>query len=118
MPAMHAYLDDFGKIIIWMNKNFYGGRSDYFSLVEGSSSQDLVVVNAEEHDTKMKYDLSLNKLNELKFEYNKIIKQFQVLILILMIQIIYLKILFHYFKVKVFLFIQMNIYFIFKLFQF
>ena len=45
MPAMHAYLDDFGKITIWMNKNFYGGRSDYFSLVEGSSSQDLVVVN-------------------------------------------------------------------------
>ena len=26
----------------------------------------------------MKYDLSLNKLNELKFEYNKIIKQFQI----------------------------------------
>lgn len=22
MPAMHAYLDDFGKITIWMNKNF------------------------------------------------------------------------------------------------
>ena len=58
MPAMHAYLDDFGKITIWMNKNFYGGRSDYFSLVEGSSSQDLVVVNAEEHDTKMKYVLT------------------------------------------------------------
>ena len=58
MPAMHAYLDDFGKITIWMNKNFHGGRSDYFSLVEGSSSQDLVVVNAEEHDTKMKYVLT------------------------------------------------------------
>ena len=33
MPAMRAYLDDFGSITIWMEKNFYGGKSDSFFLV-------------------------------------------------------------------------------------
>ena len=59
MPAMYAYLDDFGKITLWMNKNFYGGRSDYFYLIsEGGKCQDLVVYGVEEHDSQMKYTLT------------------------------------------------------------
>lgn len=59
MPAMFAYLDDFGKITLWMNKNFYGGRSDYFYLIsEGGKCQDLVVYGVEEHESQIKYVLT------------------------------------------------------------
>lgn len=30
MPAMHAYLDDFGKITIWMNKKFLWWKKRLF----------------------------------------------------------------------------------------
>lgn len=59
MPAMSAYLDDFGKITLWMNKNFYNGRSDNFYLISaGGSLKDLVVSGVEEHDSKIKYNLT------------------------------------------------------------
>ena len=59
MPAMYAYLDDFGKVSIWMNKNFYGGRSDYFSLLAtGGESIDLIVYSVEEHESQTKYVLT------------------------------------------------------------
>ena len=59
MPAMQAYLDDFGKITLWMNKNFYGGRSDYFSLIgEGGKSVELVLYSVEEHESQTKYILT------------------------------------------------------------
>lgn len=58
MSAMSAYLDDFGKITLWMNKNFYGGRSDNFYLVaEGGFLKNLVVSGVEEHESKIKYQL-------------------------------------------------------------
>lgn len=59
MSAMHAYLDDFGSITIWMDKNFYGGRSDSFFLVaEGGYMKELVVKKLIEHETKVKYEMT------------------------------------------------------------
>lgn len=58
MPAMSAFLDDFGKITLWMNKNFYGGRSDNFWLIaSGGLLRELVVSRVEEHESKIKYEL-------------------------------------------------------------
>jgi hypothetical protein len=43
MPAMNAYLDDFGRITVWMNRNFYNGRSDSFTLLgENGESTPLI----------------------------------------------------------------------------
>ncbi len=59
MPAMYAYLDDFGKITIWMNKNFYGGRSDSFWLIGPNGFlKDLIVAGVEEHGATVKYALT------------------------------------------------------------
>lgn len=59
MPAMHAYMDDFGKITIWMNRTFYGGRSDYFYLTSSSGFYaELTVIGVEEHPDNVRYDLS------------------------------------------------------------
>jgi pullulanase len=59
MPAMFAYLDDFGKITVWINRNFYGGRSDSFSLLgEGGSAMDLVISGVEDHEGNVRYDLT------------------------------------------------------------
>lgn len=59
MPAMHAYMDDFGKITIWMNRTFYGGRSDYFYLTSSAGMyKDLLVTGVEEHPDNVRYDLT------------------------------------------------------------
>ena len=59
MPAMRAYLDDFGSITIWMEKNFYGGKSDSFFLVaEDGYMKELVVKKLVEHDTRVKYEMT------------------------------------------------------------
>ena len=60
MPAMYAYLDDYGKITLWMNKNFYGGKSENFWLIaDGGFISDLMVSGVEEHDSAVKYDLTI-----------------------------------------------------------
>ena len=59
MPAMRAYLDDFGSITIWMEKNFYGGKSDSFFLVaEDGYMKELVVKKLVEHDARVKYEMT------------------------------------------------------------
>ncbi len=59
MTSMSAYLDDFGKITIWMNKNFYSGRVDTFYLLgEHGDINDLLIAGVEEHDTAVKYSLT------------------------------------------------------------
>ena len=61
MPAMRAYLDDFGSITIWMEKNFYGGKSDSFFLVaEDGYMKELVVKKLVEHDARVKYEMTCN----------------------------------------------------------
>ena len=55
---MTAYLDDFGKIVVWMDKNFYGGRSEFFTLLsEGGFLKELVVSGVEDHGAQMRYEL-------------------------------------------------------------
>lgn len=59
MAAMNAYLDDFGKIVVWINRNFYNGKSDYFSLLgEHGEATKLIIVGVEEHDSSIHYDLT------------------------------------------------------------
>lgn len=59
MPAFQAYADDFGKITIWMNRNFYGGRSDFFYLTSSSGMYiDLLVNRVDEHPDQVRYDLT------------------------------------------------------------
>ncbi len=59
MPAMNAYLDDFGRITVWMNRNFYNGRSDSFTLLgENGESTPLITAGLEEHETSFRYDLT------------------------------------------------------------
>ncbi len=58
MASMSAYLDDFGKISIWLNKNFYGGRTDNFWLIgPGGNINELIVSGVEEHENSVRYDL-------------------------------------------------------------
>ncbi len=59
MPAMHAYMDDFGKVTIWMKRNFYQGRSDYFYLTSDKGVYiDMLVTRVEEHPDAVRYDLT------------------------------------------------------------
>lgn len=59
MPAYQAYADDFGKITIWMKRNFYGGRSDYFYLTSSNGMYiDLLVTGVEDHPDQVRYDLT------------------------------------------------------------
>ncbi len=59
MPAMHAYEDDFGKVTIWMKRNFYQGRSDYFYLTSDKGLYiDMIVTRVEEHPDAVRYDLT------------------------------------------------------------
>lgn len=58
MSAMHAYLDDFGSINIWIEKNFYGGKSDsFFLLAEDGFMKELVVKKRIEHETSVQYEM-------------------------------------------------------------
>lgn len=59
MSAMHAYLDDFGCISIWIEKNFYGGKSDSFFLIaEDGFMKELVVKKRIEHETRVQYEMT------------------------------------------------------------
>lgn len=59
MSMLSAYLDNFGEITVWINRNFYGGKSDEFSLVgEHGKSYDLIVRGLEEHEQVVKYELT------------------------------------------------------------
>lgn len=62
MPAMRAYLDDFGKVTMWVNKYFYGGKIDTFWLIADKGyTQALAIMGVEEHEDKIKYQLSCPK---------------------------------------------------------
>lgn len=70
MPSMHAYMDDFGRITIWMNRTFYNGRSDYFYLTSSSGLyMDLLVTGVEEHPDNIRYDLTAPADMEFGVEY-------------------------------------------------
>lgn len=59
MPAMYAYLDDFGKINVWMNRNFYAGRSGQFWLLAGHGHEvDLVIARTDDHEASIHYELT------------------------------------------------------------
>ena len=59
MAMMFAYLDDFGKITLWINRNFYGGRSDAFYLLQpDGKSTALMITGVEDHETQIKYVLT------------------------------------------------------------
>lgn len=56
---MEAYLDDYGKITIFMDKNYYGGKSDFFTLIaKDGKSFDLVVCGVEEQYSGTIYHMS------------------------------------------------------------
>ena len=52
MPSMNAYLDDFGKVTVHVNRTFFGGRSEAFYITgdKGYSTQ-LLIVGVEDHDS-------------------------------------------------------------------
>ena len=59
MPSMRAYLDDFGKITVFVSRNFYGGRSDGFYITSDKKYNSELVVNwIEELPTEIKYVLT------------------------------------------------------------
>jgi len=56
MSNMHAYLDDFGKIVLTMKRSFYNGRSDSFYVVADKGyMSELIISNVEEHADIVKY---------------------------------------------------------------
>lgn len=71
MAAIYAYLDDFGKITVWMNRNFYNGKSDSFTLLgmQGKANN-LVITGLEEHDTNFRYDLTAPADMEFGVDYS------------------------------------------------
>jgi pullulanase len=59
MAAIYAYLDDYGKITVWMNRNFYNGKSDSFTLLGAhGAANKLVITGIEEHETNFRYDMT------------------------------------------------------------
>ena len=59
MVSMTAYLDDFGKIRVWINRNFYGGRSDSFYIVgDHGFCAELIVMSVQDHDSQIRYELT------------------------------------------------------------
>ena len=59
MASIYAYLDDFGKITVWMNRNFYNGKSDSFTLLGAhGDTNNLVLTGVEEHENNFRYDLT------------------------------------------------------------
>jgi len=71
MAAIYAYLDDYGKITIWMNRNFYNGRSDSFSLLgPHGKTTNLVITGVEEHDTNFRYDMTAPADMEFGVDYD------------------------------------------------
>lgn len=54
---MDAFLDDYGKITVYMKKNFYGGRADHFYLTCGKDyHKELVLMGVEEHEQDFRYE--------------------------------------------------------------
>ncbi len=59
MANMYAYADDFGLITVWMNRNFYQGRTDSFYLTDDEGFyKDLLITGVEDHGTNVKYTLT------------------------------------------------------------
>ncbi|MBR3312442.1 MAG: type I pullulanase [Solobacterium sp.] len=58
MGNMDAYLDDFGRITVWIKKNFYNGMSNRFILSAGSDYiKELIINSVENHTNNTKYEL-------------------------------------------------------------
>ena len=56
---MSAYLDDFGKITVWINRNFYGGKTDWFCITgDHGYCTDLIITGVEDHGDQIRYDLT------------------------------------------------------------
>lgn len=59
MASMYAYLDDFGKITIMMDRNFYGGKSESFYITADKGyMSELIISNVEEYPQQVKYVLT------------------------------------------------------------
>ena len=59
MADMTAYLDDFGKVEVRLNRNFFGGRSENFYITgDKGYSTHLIVTGIEDHETYVKYNLT------------------------------------------------------------
>lgn len=70
MAAFQAYADDYGKIIIRVNRNFYGGKSDFFYLTSDEGMYvDLVVNRLEEYHDFVRYELVSPADMQLGVEY-------------------------------------------------
>ena len=58
MGSMQAFLDDFGKITVLINRNFYGGRSDSFYLcADKGYCKDLVINTVQDLEYEIRYEL-------------------------------------------------------------
>lgn len=56
MPAMHAYMDDYKKIVIQMKRSFYQGRSDYFYITSNAGHYlEMHVLSIDEHPEEVMY---------------------------------------------------------------
>ena len=59
MLNMNAYLDDFGKMTITMNRNFYGGKSDYFYLcAQNGYCKELIIKGVQELENEVRYEIA------------------------------------------------------------
>ena len=58
MSVMNAYVDDYGKITVYLSRNFFGGRTNEFHLSdEKGNSWDCIIRNVEERRDEVVYEL-------------------------------------------------------------
>ena len=70
MPAMHAYMDEYRKVLIKLNTNFYQGRSDYFYITSNQGHYvELKVVSVDDHPNSRLYSLAIEEELPFGLEY-------------------------------------------------
>ena len=70
MPAMHAYMDEYRKVLIKLNTNFYQGRSDYFYITSNQGHYvELKVVSVDDHPNSRLYSLAIEEELSFGLEY-------------------------------------------------
>ena len=56
MASIRAYLDDFGKMKVYMDRSFYGGSSNSFYVEDDNGLSSKLVINSrEERNNEVEY---------------------------------------------------------------
>lgn len=70
MSVMNAYVDDYGKITVYLSRNFFGGRTnDFYLSDEKGNSWDCIIRNVEERRDEVVYELVIPSDLEIGFRY-------------------------------------------------